>query len=157
MAVSNFTVKFSGTVAYTDGSHGSFESTAIWQGELGGVTATHNTTASQTHLSQLYADKLTDVNAMLSALGGTISMSPSTATPDKTVDTFVAEVSGLVSYDDGTPNGLFLVQWVNGSLDLFPDDSSTHWLALVADADANAFLVTAFEVLTGASHVSISV
>ena len=39
MAVRDFTVKVSGTVAYDDQSHGSFEATGKWTGQFGGLTA----------------------------------------------------------------------------------------------------------------------
>jgi hypothetical protein len=159
MAVRNFTVKFSGTVAYTDNSHGSFESTAIWRGELGGVVASHNTADSQYNLSQLYADQPVNVQAMLDALvsGPTtaITLSPPTTTPDKTVESFVAELSGGVSYDDGSSNGLFISQWVSGVVNLFPLDSPVHWAAIVADPVASAFLVTALEELTGTGNATV--
>jgi hypothetical protein len=155
MAVRNFTVKFSGTVAYDDNSHGSFESTAIWTGELGGIVSTHSTAASQEHTSQLYADKATELNEMISILGPGVTLSPPAATPDKTVDSFIAELSGSVVYDDGTPNGFFIAQWIGGALDLFPLDSSTHWAAVTSDPVASAFLITALEELTGSGNAAL--
>jgi hypothetical protein len=152
MAVRNFTIKFSGTVAYTDNSHGSFESTAIWNGELGGVVASHSTASSQYDLAQLHADKPADLQAMLDVLGG-VALNPAAMAPDKTVASFVAELSGGVAYDDGSSNGLFISQWVSGVVNLFPVDSPSHFQAILADPVAGAFLVTALEELTGAGNV----
>lgn len=152
MAVSNFTVKMSGTVAYTDNSHGSFESSASWQGHIGGVVATHSSADSEANFSQLVADKSAELTSMFNVLGGTVTLSPPAATPDKTVSSFVMEVSGEVSYDDGTPTGVFLAQWVNGVVDVFPSDSATHWAAISgAGTTAASFLDQVFETLAGGS------
>jgi hypothetical protein len=156
MAVSNFIVRMSGTVAYTDNSHGSFEASASWKGELGGVIATHNSPDSQANFSQLAADKASGLSALLAVLPGTITLTPPTAAPDKTVSSFVMEISGLVSYNDKTPNGVFITQWVDGVVDLFPADAAKHWAALAGDSGANTFLTQVFEALTGVGNASVA-
>ena len=155
MAVSNFTIKISGTVAYADNSHGSFESTSNWMGSLG-VISQHNTADSQFHFNQLIADKSDDVNSMLAALPGSVGLSPGVSLPDKTVESFIMEISGVVSYDDNT-QGLFLVQWVAGVVNVFPDENNEHWAALAAPgSDTASFLDQVFESLAGEDGATIN-
>ena len=155
MAVSNFAVKMSGTVAYADNSHGSFEASAFWKGELGGIVATHSSTDSQANFSQLVADRSGRLATMLAVLPGTIILTPPVVTPDKIVSSFIMEISGSVSYDDKTPNGLFLTQFVNGVIDVFPADSTKHWSALESSG-ANTFLTQVFEALTGTGNATVT-
>ncbi len=169
MAVNNFTVRFSGTVAYTDNSHGSFEASAIWKGELGGVVAQHSLPDSQFHFSQLYADSSAGLNNMLKVLGpggvsnpsagpldgGTVGLSPAVVAPDKTVSSFVAEISGLVSFDDNSKLA-FVAQWVNGVVNLFPAESQEAWDELIKDSGGNSFMVTILEALVGAGNAQVA-
>jgi len=156
MAVSNFTVRMSGTVAYTDNSHGSFEASAIWRGELGGVVATHSSSDSQANFGQLAADRGGQLASMLAVLPGTITLTPPATLPDKTVSSFVMEISGVVSYDDRTPNGLFLAQFVNGVVDLFPAESAEHWAAVAGTGGANAMLTQVFDALAGSGNSTVA-
>jgi hypothetical protein len=164
MAVSDFTVKVSGTVAYDDNSHGSFEATAIWRTNLGGVVAQHNQADSQFHFSQLYADEALNVDTTLDILpgptppSGEVTLTPPAASPDRTVTSFVMEVSGLVSEDDNTVSS-FVAQWVNGALDLFPNETVPAWLSLTSGATPGTrpLLVQIFEALAGSGNAAISV
>ncbi|MHC4792485.1 MAG: hypothetical protein ACYS8Y_13845 [Planctomycetota bacterium] len=162
MAVSNFTVKLSGTVAYTDNSHGSFEATAVWKGSLGGVTAQHSSADSLEHFRRLHADNASGVRAVLDVLtpstdDGAIVLSGIAAPAvSKTVSSFVMEVSGLASYDDNSKTS-FVAQWVNGVVNLFPAETMETWRAMGncvdgtcgLDGASRAFLVSVFEAATG--------
>lgn len=162
MAVSDFTVKVSGTVAYDDNSHGSFEATAIWQTNLGGIVAQHNQTDSQFHFAQLFADKTTNVNATLALLPGgsgqgDVTLTPTAASPDRTVTSFVMEISGLVSEDNNTRSS-FVAQFIDGTVDLFPSESVPAWRSLNDGTvpGANSLLVQVFEALTGDGNATVS-
>ena len=152
MAVNDFVLRVSGTVAYSDNSNGSFESIVRLEGSGGGLIAQHNSAHSQYHFSQLYADMSTSVDEVLGVLG-ILTVAPPTTTPDKTVSSFVMEVSGFVVNDDGT-KGPFVVQRVNGSVDVYPDDSSANWLTLIADTNGDSYVTQAFEALAGVGNVA---
>lgn len=155
MAVNDFVAKVSGTVAYTDNSHGSFEATAKWRNSLGGLVAQHNSADSKYHFSQLYADESIGLNSMLGVFPGSISLSPAATTPNKKVKSFVMEVSGRVVYDK-TKVGSFIAQWVDGVVDIFPSETDATWAALTSDGSAKAFLVQVFESLVGSNNATIS-
>lgn len=156
MAISDFTVRMSGTVAYTDGSHGSFETVSTWRGTHAGLIAQHSSSESQEHFNQLLADKSTEVNAMFAVLPGTITFTTPAPTNDKTVDSFIMEISGLVTYDDNS-KGPFIAQWVNGALDLLPDATVEHWAAVVdAGSDASSFMDQVFESVSGESGTTVN-
>lgn len=155
MAVSDFTVRFNGTVAYDDNSTGSFEASAIWKGNLGGVVATHSSQDSLENFRQLFNDKQTSVNNALSVLPGTISLTtPAPSTP-KTVSSFVLEISGLVAEDDNTKH-VFIAQWVDGVVDLFPDETDRAWELITANANGTSFMQTILEAVAGSGHVTVS-
>jgi len=123
---------------------------------FGGLVAQHNTADSQFHFNQLLADKSAEVSQMLAFLPGSFSISPPVSTPDRTVSSFVMEISGSVTYDDNS-KGLFLVQWVNGALNLFPSATSEHWAAISVPGSAMvSFLDMAFEALAGGSGAFVN-
>jgi len=162
MAVSDLTIRVSGTVAYSDNSHGSFEATAVWKTNLGGVIAQHSSVDSQLHFAQLYADKAAEVNATLAILPagseGVVGVTPPSPSPNKLVTSFVMEVSGLVTLDDNS-NSSFVAQWVNGVLDLYPDETVPAWRSIAgfSTEGTNPYLVQVFEALAGAGNATISV
>jgi len=68
MAINNFIVKFSGTIAYADGSLGHFDANAIWKGSLGGVINQNNLQDSQFHFKQLLDCRTAEINSVLDLL-----------------------------------------------------------------------------------------
>lgn len=159
MAVSDFTVRVSGTVAYTDGSSGSFEASAIWRTNLGGIVATHNNSFSRENFAQLWNNSQMGVQQVLDILApsgpGQVSVTSVDTVTSKTVDSFVMEISGLAAYDDNTKAG-FVAQWVNGAVNLSPDETLQTWADIAAgmgvDApSARAFLEMVFQSLANIS------
>ena len=155
MAVKDFTVKLSGTVAYEDNSHGSFEATAVQKGNLGGVVATHYSPDSLENFKQLYQDNAMGVDAMLAVFPGTITVTPPAGSASKQVASFVMEVSGIVAFDDGRVRS-FVAQWVNGVLDLFPDETDSTWAELTAGGVARSFLEQVFDTMAGVGNTTIT-
>lgn len=164
MAVRNFTIKVSGTVAYDDQSHGSFEATAIWKGHLGTLVAQHNGADSLEHFRRLYSDKTMGVNEVLDVLApagsphGEVTLTPAAPAEAKTVTSFVMELSGLLASDDNSKAG-FVAQWVNGTVNLYPDETAETWGLLSDPADAGdprSFLIVALEALAGVGNVALS-
>lgn len=155
MAVSDFTVRFNGTVAYDNNSTGSFEASAIWKGNLGGVVATHSSQDSLENFRQLFNDRQTNVNNVLAVLPGSISLTtPAPSTP-KTVSSFVLEISGLVAENDNIKH-VFIAQWVDGVVDLFPDETDRAWALITADSNGTNFMEMVLEAVAGSEHVTIS-
>jgi len=155
MALSDFTVRVSGTVAYDDDSHGSFESSAIFRGNLGGVVASHNSVDSLDHFQQLYNNMSVNVDSMFALLPGTVTLTPATPTSPKTVSSFVMEISGLITEDDDTKQS-FVAQWVNGTVDLFPSETDSAWTLLVGTSAANSFLTQILETLAGIGNATVT-
>lgn len=155
MPVSDFTVKLSGNVAYDDNTSQSFESSATWRGHLGNAIATHNATESVEAYGRLYNNQSASVNMTLALLPGTNTTTPATPTLPKNVSSFVLELSGNVAYDDNT-EGAFVVQWVNGAVDVFPSATDTNYLEILEDASARAFLVQVLEAVVGTGNVTLS-
>lgn len=155
MAVKDFTVKVSGTVAYEDNSHGSFEATAVQKGNLGGVVATHYSQSSLENFKQLYQDAAMGVDAMLAVFPGTITVTPDAGTAAKQVASFVMEVSGIVAFTDGRVRS-FVAQWVNGVLDLFPDETDATWAELTEGGVARSFLEEVFDTVAGVGNTTIT-
>jgi WD40 repeat protein len=156
MAITNFTLKLSGVVTYTDNSHGSFETSTSYKGKFGnGLVSTHNNPDSQHHISQLFADKPAEFQAMLDVLGGTLQLTPPATAPDKTVNKFTAEFSGNVTYSNNS-TGVFSAQWSrDGAVGLFPVDTGIHWNALEIDAGTRSYLKSALDDLVGPGNVII--
>tara|TARA_R100001244_G_scaffold25113_4_gene25555 strand:- start:14106 stop:14609 length:504 start_codon:yes stop_codon:yes gene_type:complete len=167
MSLSDFTVRISGTVAYSDRSHGSFEASAIWKGNLGGVVAQHSNPDSLEHFRRLAESKsveLADTLAVLAPAGSpqgivTFATLPAPVT-SKTVTSFVMEVSGLITDDDNSKDG-FSAQWVNGAVNLFPDDTEVVWQTLTDPAsnplgDQRSFLVMVFDAVAGSGETTLS-
>ena len=71
MAVRDFTVKVSGTVAYSDQSHGSFEATGKWVGQFGGLVAQHSNEASLENFRQLFNGSSASITQVLELLSET--------------------------------------------------------------------------------------
>ena len=155
MAVKDFTVRVSGTVAYEDNSHGSFEASAIQKGNLGGVVAQHSNPDSLTHFRELYQDTAMGVDAMLAIFPGTITLTPLAGTAARQVSSFVMEISGIVAFDDGRVRS-FVVQWVNGVVDLFPDETDATWAELTEGGVARSFLEQVFDAVAGVGNTTIT-
>jgi hypothetical protein len=162
MAVSSFTVKVNGTVSYFDNSHGSFEATAIFGTNLGGIVAQHSQIDSQFHFAQLFADKADEVNATLALLPGgsgqgDVTLTPTATPPDRVVDSFIMEISGLVSEDDNTTSS-FVAQFIDGTVDLFPNESVAAWRSLNDGTAPGAvsLLTLTFEALAGTGNATVS-
>ena len=118
--------KVSGNVAYTDGSSGPFE--ASYQN---GVLISPFATTSADNFDELFGDKSTGVNALKNLLPGTITILFGSTSRTKTVDHWTMEISGRVSYNDGT-SGDWTVQYLDGTVvDLAGD---THFTAALAVA-----------------------
>lgn len=167
MPLSDFTVRISGTVAYSDRSHGSFEAAAIWKGNLGGVVAQHNNPDSLENFRRLAQDQAAALAATLDVLApagsphGEVSFSslPAPQT-SKTVTSFVMEVSGLVTYDDNSKD-IFSAQWVNGTINLFPDNTTQVWQDLTDAAfnplgDSRSFITMVFDAVAGSGETTLS-
>lgn len=154
MAVRDFTVKVSGTVAYSNNSHGSFEAAAKWQNQFGNLVAQHSNTDSLEHFRQLYANESTGITQMLELLAptgsprGVVTLATAAPTTLKTVDSFVMEISGVVALDDNSKVG-YIAQWVNGVVSLYPSETESTWTELAAAVTSGSsprdFLVTVFE------------
>lgn len=162
MAVSDFTLKISGVVTYDDNSKESFEASGTWMGHLGGVVATHDGTESEGSYAQLYTDNAMDVDNTLALLeegnssDQTTGIAPPPPAPDKTVTDFFMEMSGTVAYDDNT-HGSFVVQWVNGEVDVLPDMfSAENYQAVLAVPAAKTFVTTVLEGVGGTGNVTIA-
>jgi hypothetical protein len=163
MAVNDFTVRVSGTVAYSDQSHGSFEAVGKWRGQFGGLVAQHSSTDSLEHFRQLYASNSMGVQQVLDILAesgaprGVVTLTPNAPTNPKTVTSFVMEVSGLAAFDDNSKAG-YIAQWVDGAVNLFPAETADTWneLATVVGAGDQPvdFLTTVFEAV--ADNASIT-
>lgn len=164
MAVKDFTLRVSGTVAYSDRSHGSFEAVGRWKGQFGGLVAQHTNADSLENFRRLYASNSTGVEQVLDALapnptdGGVVALTPAAPSVAKTVSSFVLEVSGLVAYTDNS-KASFIVQWVDGVVNVFPTETVQTWQDLteaVGATSPRAFLVTVFEAVAGVGDVSIT-
>lgn len=163
MAVKDFTIKVSGTVAYSDQSHGSFEATGKWVGQFGGLIAQHSSEDSLEHFRQLYADKSAGVTLVLEQLApsgashGVVSLMPIVPTNAKTVTSFVMEISGLVAFTDNSKAG-YIAQWVNGTVNLYPAETESTWSELSqvvgSGSEPKDFLVAVFEAIADAAAIS---
>lgn len=161
MAVRDFTVKVSGTVAYEDQSHGSFEATGRWTGQFSGVVAQHSSADSLEHFRQLYSDQSAGIMQVLDLLAtatapGAITLTPAAPTTSKTVTSFVLEVSGMVALDDNSKVG-YIAQWVNGVVSLYPAETESTWAelaAVVAGSQPVDFLTTVFEAVADSATIS---
>lgn len=161
MAVSDFTVKVSGTVAYEDQSHGSFEATGRWAGQFSGLVAQHSSTDSLENFRQLYSDNSAGVIQVLDLLApgtsaGDVTLAPVAPTTNKVVTSFVLEVSGVVALDDGSKVG-YIAQWVNGVVSLFPNETESTWAELAAMVSGDQpvdFLTTVFEAVADSATIT---
>ena len=163
MAVRDFTVKVSGTVAYDDQSHGSFEATGKWVNQFGNLIAQHSSEASLEHFRQLYASNSAGVNQVLDVLAppgsprGEVTLTPNAPVNPKVVTSFVMEVSGLVAFDDNSKAG-YIAQWVNGVVNLYPTETESTWneLATVTGAGPHAvdFLTSVFEAFADSASIT---
>jgi hypothetical protein len=153
MAVKDFTVKVSGTVAYSDQSHGSFEATGKWVGQFGGLVAQHNNAASLEHFRQLFNTNSANITQVLDLLAdsgaprGVVTLTTAAPAVPKTVTSFVMEISGVVALDDNSKVG-YIAQWVNGVVSLYPAETASTWTELAAAVTSGSsprdFLVMVF-------------
>jgi hypothetical protein len=153
MAVRDFTVKVSGTVAYDDQSHGSFEATGKWVGQFGGLIAQHSNTDSLEHFRQLYANESAGITQVLDLLApsgsprGIVTLATAAPATQKVVTSFVMEISGMVALDDNSKVG-YVAQWINGVVSLYPTDTLDTWSELAAAVSSGSsprdFLVLVF-------------
>lgn len=143
--ISDFTIKISGTVAYTDDTSQSFESSSRWSN---GVVSTPDSSQSLEAYQRLYDTQSAFVTSFLNLLPGINLTNASTPTVAKNVDDFVMEVSGTVSYDDNT-SGSFVIQWVNGTADIFPTETDEHYRAIIDNPDTLSFLTSTLASTTG--------
>ena len=155
MALNDFTIRVSGTVAYTDNSNGSFEASATWRGHLGNVIATHNSADSLEHFQQLFNDKAVDVNSTFAIFPGTVTITTPVPTVPKDVNSFVMEISGVVTEDDNSKH-VFVAQWVNGAVDLYPTNTNTAWALITASTTGKSFLDSVLEAVAGSTRVAIA-
>lgn len=163
MAVKDFTVRVSGTVAYDDQSHGSFEAVGKWKDQFGNLVAQHNDEDSLENFRRLYSDRSMGVEQVLAVLApagsprGEVTLTPNAPSTAKTVNSFVMEISGLVAMDDNSKTS-FVAQWVDGVVNLFPDETESSWneLATVTGAGPHAvdFLTTVFEAVADSASIS---
>jgi hypothetical protein len=155
MAVRDFTVRISGQVAYTDGTKDSFEGSGVWRGHLGGQVATHNAAHSLASFQKLEASLPARITDVLALLPGTNTFNPEAPATAKDVASFYMEISGHVAHDDNTSGG-FVVQWVDGTVDVFPSATDTHYAAILADTTARAFLDSVYEKVVGTGRVTLA-
>jgi hypothetical protein len=155
MPISDFTVKVSGTVAYANNSHGSFEATATQNGNLGGIVATHSSADSQLHFRELYQDSSAGVDAMLAVLPGTITLTPAAGTAARQVSSFVMEISGVVAFSDRRVRS-FVAQWVDGVIDLFPAETDATWTELTAGGVVRSFIQQVLDAVAGVGNSTVS-
>jgi hypothetical protein len=162
MAVKDFTVKVSGTVAYDDQSHGSFEATGRWVGQFGGLIAQHSSEASLENFRQLYAGESAGITQVLELLAsatgpGYVTLTPAAPASPKTVTSFVMEVSGLVAFTDNSKAG-YIAQWVNGVVSLYPAETESTWEELatvVGGGDQPVdFLTAVFEAVAETASIN---
>lgn len=127
--------KLSGVVAYDDGSSGPFDASYQYD-----VLTSPFATDSAENFDELFGDKSTDVNALKALLPGTITILFGSTSRTKTVTSWWMQISGRVSYDDGT-SGDFCVQYDNGQN------------PVASDAAADAHMTAALAVPAFVTHI----
>lgn len=155
MAVRDFTVRMSGTVAYSDNTHGSFEASAMWRGNLGNVVATHASADSLEHFKQLFGSEAASVNLIFAVFPGTVTITTAAPTTQKEVTSFTMEISGLVATDTNTKHG-FVAQWIDGVVNLFPAETDEAWALITDSTSGKSFLDSVLEACAGSGKVAIS-
>lgn len=149
--MADLTFKIRGLVAYSDGSSSPFEASS-WRGIL------HNPfgATSLESFQQLYADKKSSVDSMLALFTGpTHTLTPLTASPDKTVTDFVMEVTGTYARNDNTWASFGVVYDMNGGRKV-QDPDNVYDEVIAGGGDFLSYIDAAFEVCTGAGRTSIT-
>lgn len=149
--MADLTFRIRGLVAYSDGSNSPFEA-SIYRGIL------HNPFGSTSLASfqQLYADKAADVNAMLALFTGpTHTLTPLTASPDKTVTDFVMEVTGTYARNNNTWASFGVVYDMNGERKV-QDPSNVYDEVIAGGGTFLNYIDQAFEVCTGTGRTAIT-
>ena len=156
MAVDNVIARISGVVTYQDGGVQQFAAHLDDQGNL----SYNDSSESEDALYQTITDN-SWVDDMIALLGGTVTLSPGVATPDKTVTSLAAELSGRVSYDDQT-TGDFIVQFIGGVGTLaigefVPSGGDIiFWQDAIQASDTLAKLTSVFETVAGTGNATVS-
>lgn len=147
MATANSLVfKAAGVVSYTDGTSGPFASVYDT-----GTAINPFALDSADNFDELYGDKSTDVNALKALLPGTITYGFGSSNRTKTVSDWWMELSGRVSYDDGT-SGDWCVQYANGAQNDLGGDA--HFSAALSVAGFLTAIQDALSVLASTTTVS---
>lgn len=153
MAIRDFAVRISGQVGYRDGTKDSFEASGVWKGHLGGQVATHNEAHSKESFAVLDLDESDNIQALLALLPGSHSYTPATPVGNKGIRNFVIEISGHAAHTDNTSGG-FVVQWVDGLVDVFPSATDTNYQAILDDPEALAFLSSVYQKVVDSITIS---
>ena len=147
MPVANSLVfKISGNVAYADGSNGPFESS-----HQAGILISPFPSDSTDNFDELYGDESVGVNALIALLTNKITLAFTTTNRTKTVSDWTMEVSGRVSYDDGT-NGDWTVQYANGAQNNV--GGATHLTAALAVTAFKTDILNAIKQLANNSSIA---
>jgi hypothetical protein len=143
-------MRIGGVVAYTDGTWSSFG--AILD------SAGNNPVSSESVevFRQLWAGGGDTLVQTTTDLLGTWTFAMAAPTTSKTVSKFTLDISGIVSYDDGTHGAFGAQHSPLASAFLTVTGSATHWAAAIAVTAFKTQLDTTIELVTGSASMTLT-
>lgn len=130
--VRSYALKLFGTVTYSDGSKGMFESTTDNTITRSLVAVSKDTTNPINDFALLNRDKHANILGLFADTTWVVTLTTTPPSVTKTVTDFVAFLSGLVAYDDNT-KASFAVEWFKSNVDFRAADTASVGAALRAD------------------------
>lgn len=141
--------KIAGNVSYTDDSSGPFEAT-LHQGLVSNPYPDDNLE----NFSQLgdVPEVLTDLFALLPGMQAVVFDNSGI---DKTVRDVSMNITGTIARDDNTSEG-FTIEYFNGAINHFPDETNTVWTEISDSADFLSQVEEAFQAIAGVGNASLA-
>lgn len=147
MPITSMSVNVGGLVTYNDGSVDEFNVSYF------DALSVDHFSDNQQVFEQLYNGKASSIDAILTALGGTHTLTPAAPGTPKTVNDFTFNYSGQITRDDGSKDS-FRVTWdrrVGSDV-----QGAAVYAEVLAEAAWLAVLDTLFELLVGTGNAAIA-
>lgn len=148
--VIDLVLRVSGTVSYTDMTHGPFEASIA----RSFVASPYNTDSLENYaeVAQDEPVKLADFYELL--LPAVVTTTSDAPIGSRTISDVVMFMDGRVSYDDNT-SASFAIEYFNGAVDHTSLDTADTFAAMVAIPANKAKVVAVLEELAGTGNVTI--
>lgn len=156
MAIKDLVFRISGTVAYSDGSHGPFEVSfnSASSGVASGIESDPFPDSSKLNFRNMDESLPGITSTVLGLLPTSVTLTPDAPSTSKPVSVATFFVTGQIARDDNTHDS-FAIEWNGEEINHFPDETSTVWSEITAESETSDAVESLFDLLAGTGNTTV--